>query len=180
MEKFVSTPELHSDNAIESDPLPPGQVWSIGPGAGESGAGLYRVEATSGPGNGVRVLNSPTPPNFRESVKIGEQNLYTRAKEIVGDRKPRDHEFSIQMRPMDNDRSGTGLGLATLVALVGSLLEKNTKGGLIVVGQLNLGGSIEMIPNPVAMAEIAAEKKAAVLLMPVATRRQLIDLPDDI
>ena len=180
VEKFVSTPELHSDNAIESDPLPPGQVWSIGPGAGESGAGLYRVEATSGPGNGVRVLNAPTPPNFRESVKIGEQNLYTRAKEIVGERKPRDHEFSIQMRPMDNDRSGTGLGLATLVALAGSLLEKNTKGGLIVVGQLNLGGSIEMIPNPVAMAEIAAEKKAAVLLMPVATRRQLIDLPDDI
>lgn len=38
--------------------------------------------------------------------------------------------------------------METLVALAGSLLEKNTKGGLIVVGQFNLGGSIEMIPNP--------------------------------
>jgi ATP-dependent Lon protease len=37
-----------------------------------------------------------------------------------------------------------------------------------------------MIPNPVAIAEIAAEKKAQVLLLPVATRRQLNDLPDDI
>ena len=180
VEKFVSTPELHSDDAIESDPLPPGQVWAIGPGSGESGPGLYRVEATSGPGGGVRVLNSPTPPAFRESVKIGEQNLYTRAKELVGDRDPRSHEFSVQMRAVDNDRSGNGLGLATLVALAGSLLERNTKGGLIVVGQLNLGGSIETIPNPVAIAEIAAEKKAQVLLMPVATRRQLNDLPDDI
>ena len=27
IEKFVSTPELHSDEAIEPDPLPPGQVW---------------------------------------------------------------------------------------------------------------------------------------------------------
>lgn len=180
VEKFVSTPELHSDDAIDSDPLPPGQVWTIGPGSGEVGPGLYRVEATSGPGSGVRILNSPTPPAFRESVKVGEQNLYTRAKELVGDREPRSHEFSIQMRALDNDRSGYGLGLATLVALTGTLLEKNTKGGLVVVGQLNLGGSIELIPNPVAIAEIAAEKKATVLLMPVATRRQLNDLPDDI
>jgi ATP-dependent Lon protease len=180
VEKFVSTPELHSDDAIETDPLPPGQVWTIGPGTGESGPGLYRVEATSGPGSGVRILNSPTPPSFRESAKVGEQNLYARAKELLGDRDPRSHEFSLQVRALDNDRSGHGLGLATLVALAGSLMEKNTKGGLVVVGQLNLGGSIEMIPNPVAVAEIAAEKKATVLLMPVATRRQLVDLPDDI
>jgi ATP-dependent Lon protease len=180
VEKFVSTPELHSDNAIESDPLPPGQVWAIGPGSGEAGPGLYRIEATSGPGGGVRILNAPAPPGFRESVKVGEQNLYTRAKELVGERDPRSHEFSVQMRALDNDRSGHGLGLATLVALAGSLLERNTKGGLIVVGQLNLGGSIETIPNPVAIAEIAAEKKAQTLLMPVATRRQLNDLPDDI
>jgi ATP-dependent Lon protease len=180
VEQFVSTPEQHSDDAIDADPLPPGQVWAIGPGAGDSGPGLYRVEVTSGPGSGVRILNSPTPPGFRESAKVGEQNLYTRAKELVGDRDPRSHEFSAQMRALDNDKSGSGLGLAVLVALAGSLLERNTKGGLIVVGQLNLGGSVEMIPNPVAIAEIAAEKKAQTLLLPVATRRQLNDLPDDI
>ena len=180
VEQFVSTPEQHSDDAIDADPLPPGQVWAIGPGAGDSGPGLYRVEVTSGPGSGVRILNSPTPPGFRESAKVGEQNLYTRAKELVGDRDPRSHEFSAQMRALDNDKSGNGLGLAVLVAFAGSLLERNTKGGLIVVGQLNLGGSVEMIPNPVAIAEIAAEKKAQTLLLPVATRRQLNDLPDDI
>ena len=180
VEQFVSTPEQHSDDAIDADPLPPGQVWAIAPGAGDSGPGLYRVEVTSGPGSGVRILNSPTPPGFRESTKVGEQNLYTRAKELVGDRDPRSHEFSVQMRALDNDKGGSGLGLAVLVALAGSLMERNTKGGVIVVGQLNLGGSVEMIPNPVAIAEIAAEKKAQTLLLPVATRRQLNDLPDDI
>ncbi len=180
VEQFVSTPEMHSDSAIDADPLPPGQVWAISTGSPEAGPGLYRIEATSGPGSGVRILNSPTPPGFRESVKVGEQNLYTRGKELVGDRDPRDHEFSIQMRAIDNDRTGNGLGLGIVVALAGSLLERNTKGGLIIVGQLNLGGSIEMIPNPVAIAEIAAEKKAQVLLLPVSARRQLNDLPDDI
>ena len=98
----------------------------------------------------------------------------------MGDRDPRSHEFSIQMRAFDNDRSGQGLGMGVLVAMAGSLLGRNTKGGLIVVGQLNLGGSIEMIPNAVAMAEVAAEKKSLTLLMPVAARRQLNDLPDEI
>lgn len=180
VEKFVATPELHSDEAIESDPLPPGQVWAVGPGGSETGPGLYRIEAMAGPGSGVRILNQPTPPDFRQSARIAEQNLYTRAKDLVGDRDPRAHEFSVQLRPMDADKSGTGLGLPTLIALVGSLLQRNTRGGTIIVGPLNLGGSLELLANPVAIAELAVDKQATTLLMPIAARRALNDLPDEI
>ena len=55
-----------------------------------------------------------------------------------------------------NERSGAGLGLPAMVALV---------------------GSVEMIPNAIAMAELAVEKQAKVLLMPVFARRGLNDLP---
>jgi ATP-dependent Lon protease len=127
----------------------------------------------------VKILNAPVPPAFRESVRCGEQNLYSRAKELVGNRDPRSHEFSVQLRAMDSDRSGHGLGLPVLLALCGSLMERSTKGGLIVVGSLNLGGSVEMIPNPVAAAELAVEKGAAQLLMPISARRHLLDLPDE-
>jgi ATP-dependent Lon protease len=180
IEQFVATPELHSDEAIEGDPLPPGQVWAIGPGSGETGCGLYRVEVACGPGNGVRILNQPTPPSFRESVRVGEQNIYAHAKDLVGDRNPREHEFSLQMRAMDTDRSGAGLGLPVLVAMCGALLARNTRGGTIIVGSLNLGGSIEMIPNATAMAELSIDKQAQTLLMPVAARRQLNDLSDEL
>jgi len=180
MEQFVSTPELHSDEAIEGDPLPPGQVWGVSLGSGETGPGLYRIEATCGPGGGVKILNQPTPPAFRESVRVGEQNLYTRSKELVGDRNPREEEFSIQMRPMDTDKTGAGLGVPILIALCGGLLGRNTRGGTIVAGALNLGGSIEMIPNAVRIAELAIDKQAATLLMPVSARRQLNDLPDEL
>jgi ATP-dependent Lon protease len=118
VEQFVSTLELHSDEAIESDPLPPGQVWGVSLGTGETGPGLYRIEVTCGPGGGVKILNQPTPPAFRESVRVGEQNLYTRSKELVGDRNPREEEFSIQMRPMDADKTGAGLGVPVIVRLV--------------------------------------------------------------
>jgi len=180
LEQFVSTPELHSDEAIESDPLPPGQVWAASTGTPETGAGLYRIEVTSGPGSGVKILNQPPAPAFRESVKIGEQNVYARAKELVGDRDPREHEFSIQMRAMDADKTGGGVGLPVMVALCGSLLGKNTRGGTIIVGTLNLGGSIEMVPNAISIAELAIDKQAQTLLMPVSARRQLNELPDDL
>jgi ATP-dependent Lon protease len=144
------------------------------------GAGLYRIEVAVGPGSGVKVLNHPRPPAFNESVKVGEQNLYTRAKQLVGDRDPRSHEFSIQLRPFDADKSGAGLGLPLLIALVGGLLERSTRGGTIEVGPLNLGGSIEMLQDPVAIAELAVDKQATTLPMPVAARRALNDLPDDI
>jgi ATP-dependent Lon protease len=180
VEQFVSTPELHSDEAIDADPLPPGQVWAVSPGSGEAGPGLYRIEVTSGPGSGVRILNTPTPPSFRESVKVGEQNLYSRAKELVGDRDPREHEFSVQMRAMDADISGNGVGLPVLVAFCGSLLSRNTRGGTILLGPLSLGGSMDLIPNAVRVAELAVEKQAQTLLVPVAARRQLNDLPDDL
>jgi ATP-dependent Lon protease len=179
VEQFVSTPELHSDELIDTDPLPPGQVWAISPGGQETAPALYRIEATVGPGNGVRILNTPVPPAFRESVRYGEQNLYIRAKELIGDRDPRGHEFSIQLRSMDIDSSGQGLGLAALIALCCGLIERSVKGGLIIVGELNLGGSIEMVPNPVAVAELSVEKGAVALLMPISSRKQLFELPDE-
>jgi ATP-dependent Lon protease len=50
---------------------------------------------------------------------------------------------------------------------------------MIIVGEIALGGSIEPIYNPVTIAEIAVEKGATTLLIPVTCRRQLVDLSDD-
>ena len=179
VERFVSTPELHSDEAIDLDPLPPGQVWGISPGGPETGASLYRLDVTVGKGSGVKILNAPVPPAFRESVRYAEQNLYTRSKQLVGDRDPRSHEFSLQLRAMDNDRSGTSLGLPVLMALCSGLLEKSTKGGLIVIGALNLGGSVELLANAASIVEVAVDKGADTVLMPVSARKKLFELSDD-
>jgi ATP-dependent Lon protease len=180
IEKFVATPELYSENSISSDPLPPGQVWIVSAGGGDENPGLYQVDITGGPGSGVKILNQPAPPPFRESVRCAEQNLYTRARELVGDREPREHEFSVQLRAFDSAKSGSAVGVGVLLALCSSLLQKSIKGGLVVTGGLNLGGSLEPIFNPVAVVEVAVEKGAGSILMPISSRRQLNDLPDDV
>ncbi|MDR1080236.1 MAG: protease Lon-related BREX system protein BrxL [Deltaproteobacteria bacterium] len=179
VEKFVSTPELRSDNLITGDPLEPGQIWTLSPGTQDEYPGLFRIEINEGPGSGVRILNKPVPKPFKECVDFAEQNLKVRAKQLVGDKDPRHHEFSVQLRAFDSAKSGAFTGVAVLIALSTSMLKKSVRGGLVVVGQLNLGGSLETVHNAVSLSELAIEKGATSLLMPVSTRRQLMELSDD-
>lgn len=180
VEQFVTTPELQSDDAIGTDPLPPGQVWALGSGGADEHAGLYRIDVNEGPGSGVRVLNNPVPRPFQESIRFAEQNLYAQARTLVGDRDPRQHEYSVQLRAFDAARSGAGLGLPSLLALCSALLGRPLRGGLITAGHLNLGGGIDPIHNAIDLAELAAEKRAAALLVPISARKQLNDLSDDV
>jgi ATP-dependent Lon protease len=179
VETFVTTPEIHSENTISEDPLSPGQMWAINAGGQDDPTGLYKIEVNVGPGSGVKVLNRPVPAPFQESVRYAEQNLYSKAKELVGDRDPRSREFSIQLRAFDASKSVSGMGMAVLMSLCSALLEKSTKGGLVIVGQLNLGGSLDLVYNAVNLAEVAVEKGATTLLIPLNARKQLNDLSDD-
>ena len=179
VEKFVVTPELQSEDHVGRDPLPPGQVWAISPGTQDEGSGLYRIEITEGPGSGVRILNRPSPQAFSESVRYAEANLCSRSSELVGDRNPREHEFSVQLRAYDASKAGHSLGVAALLAMCSTLINKSFRGGMVVVGGLNLGGSLDVLHNAIDVVELAVEKGASIVLMPVSARKQLFDLSDD-
>jgi len=114
--------------------LPPGQIWTIGPGGMDEYPGLFRIEVNSGPGSHVKVLNRPAPAPFMESVRYAEQNLYARGRDLVGDRDPRSYEFTVQLRVFDASKSGHQTGVGVLVALCSSLLQKSIRGGLVLVG----------------------------------------------
>jgi len=179
VEKFVATPEIQSEDSIGADPLPPGQVWGISPGGQDEYPGLYRIEVNASPGAGVKVINKPVPPAFSESIKQAEQNLLARAAELVGDRDPRRTEFTVQLRAFDSAKTGAALGVPALLALASAQLEKSLRGGLIVVGNVNLGGAVDPIYNAVTIVEHAVEKGAETVLVPVTARKQLNELPDD-
>jgi ATP-dependent Lon protease len=179
IERFVVTPELQSEDAISGDPLPPGQVWAVSAGGQDEGPGLYRIDVNESPGSGVRIANVGAPGPFRESIKYAEQNLYSRAQQLVGDRDPRKHELTVQLRAFDAARTGVGLGLPALLAFCSALLGKSLKGGLAVVGAINLGGGFDPVYNAVSVAEHAIEKGADTLLIPISARRDLNELSDD-
>jgi ATP-dependent Lon protease len=180
VEQFVATPELQSPDMIGLDPLPPGQAWGFSEARGEAGPGLYRIEVNDAPGSGVRLVNQAAPGALRESVKIAEQNLISGARELVGDREPREHELTLQVRALDAAKSGAGLAMPILLGMASGLLQRPLRGGLVIVGNLTLGGGVETLLNPAALAELAMEKGASALLLPVSARRALVDVSDEV
>lgn len=69
--------------------------------------------------------------------------------------------------------------MAAILAMCSALLSKSLRGGLVIVGGINLGGSIDPLHNAIDVVELAVEKGASVILMPVSARKQLFDLSDD-
>lgn len=181
VEQFVATPELQSPDTIGLDPLPPGQVWSLSEAGGEVGAGLYRIEVTDTAGGGSRrLLNLGSPAELRESFLLAEGNLLAQSRGLLGDRDPREHELTVQVRALDAAKAGAGLSLPITLAMASAVLQRSIKGGLIAVGQLTLGGGVETIRNAAVLAEHAMEKGASTLLLPVSARRQLLDVSDEV
>jgi ATP-dependent Lon protease len=181
VEQFVSTPEQHSDEAIESDPLPPGQVWGASPGSGETGAGpvsdrsdVWSWQWREDPQPADSSLIQGKREGRRAESSIRELRSWSATATHVR------RSFPFKCGRWMPTRAAPALGLPVLVALCGALLNRNTRGGTVVVGALNLGGSVELIPNAIRIVELAIDKQAQTILMPVAVRRQLNDLPDEL
>ena len=156
-----------------------------GPSAWERGGSRRRALPDRGDVRTRRRREDPEPAARRRrsarASRSASRISIRRAKELVGDRNPR------EARVLDPDAGhgcrqdrAPGLACRSSSPCAGRCWARNTRGGTIVVGALNLGGSIEMIPNAVRIAELAIDKQAQTLLMPVAARRQLNDLPDDL
>lgn len=180
IEQFVSTPELHSENTINPEPLPPGQVWAIGPGEGNEGNGLYKIEVTVTPGSSIRLINVKAPPGLRESMRAAEQVLYTQSKGLLGDYDPKLNEFAVQIRTLSPIIGGSSLGVPILLAICSSALRKSIKGGFVIVGGMSVGGTLEPVYNALDMAELAAEKGASAIVLPVSSRKQMNEMSDDL
>ncbi len=180
IEQYVSTPELHSENEIGQDPLPPGQVWAAGPGEETEGSGLYKIEVTVTPGSSIRLINVRAPSGLREGLRAAEQVLYTQAKTLIGDRDPMGSEFSVQVRALTAVKGASSLGMPFLLALCSAALGRSLKGGVVMAGGMSVGGTVEPAYNALDMAELAAENGASAILLPVSSRRQLNEMSDDL
>jgi len=114
------------------------------------------------------------------SVRHAQQNLYTQGQKLVGNRDPRAHELNVQVHALDSSKSGGDLGLPALIAMASSLIGKSVHGGMICVGGINLGGGIETIFTAASIIELAAENGASSLRLPVSSRKDVMNVSDEI
>jgi ATP-dependent Lon protease len=159
VEKFVATPELSSENSIGADPLEPGQVWTLSPGGMDEHSGLYRIEVNEGPGSGLRILNKPSPAAvpgvgaLRPAEPLRRVPCSSSATAIRVHTSSRSSSGA-SMRPRRAARSASRLCSGSAAAYSRSHL----RGGLVVIGEINLGGSLEPIHNAVTWSRWPSRK----------------------
>ncbi len=159
----------------------PARSGSISPGGLDENPGLYPHRRQRGPRlrrEDPQPAGAARPSGRACAAPSRTSTPGPRSWSATATRGPTSSRSSCA--PSTPPRAGPRLGVGALLALCSALLEKSLKGGLIVVGGLNLGGSIEPIYNAVSIVEVAADKGAKMILMPVTTRKQLVELADDI
>ena len=102
------------------------------------------------------------------------------AKTWSGTRTPDHTNSQSNSGPLTLQETERSWALPTLLALCGALLGKSLRGGLATVGGLNLGGTLDPVHNAASVAELAAERGATALLIPISARSQLNELPDEL
>jgi ATP-dependent Lon protease len=176
VEQHVGTPELVATSTIGIDALPPGQVWALSEGGAEEPMGLFRIECSLTDGSGISVVNTPAPAGFRESVKVAQSLLIANAAALVGDRNPSEHGYRLQLSAHDAGKDGRGLGLAGVIAMASALIGRSVKGGLVVLGDLNLGGATIPVRDIVGLIDHAIEKGARSVLLPSSAMNRMAEL----
>ncbi|MDB6041595.1 MAG: MarR family transcriptional regulator [Gammaproteobacteria bacterium] len=170
--------DVSADGRVGITRLHAGQAWV----AGETGpAGITtvsRIEVAEARGHGIRLLNESPSAALRASVKTAKDYLYLHAADLVGTRNPKDQELIVEVHPL-NGRVGGSSGVGLLLALCSSLLKKQLRGGLVIVGEL-AGDAVKPIQQPAELVETAVREGARAILMPVSCRRALLDVPDEV
>ncbi len=145
----------------------PARSGPSAPAGEDENAGLYPHRGQRGPG--LAASASSTSPLRRPSRRACDTPSRTStpcAKQLVGDRDPRParvHGAAAGLRRSTKREASSACRCSSRCS---ALLAKSLRGGLVVVGGLNLGGGIEPVYNAVIVAELAVEKGAESLLMP--------------
>jgi MarR family transcriptional regulator, organic hydroperoxide resistance regulator len=172
--------EAPVERRIGSSRLAPGRAWAasaIGP-AGVPEVALLEVAESPGQGT-VHLVNESPSAALRGGLKSAKEYLYQHAADLVGSENPRRHDLAIEVRSLGGGKADGAYGVGLLLALCTALLKKKLRGGLLIVGELS-GDSVKPVKEPIDLVETAVREGARAILMPIACRRALLDLSDEI
>jgi predicted ATP-dependent Lon-type protease len=171
--------EASTERRIGIIRLPAGQVWAAAAIGAAGTPTVSRIDVAESRGHGVRLVNEPPPAALRAGVKSAKDYLYLHAQELVGTRNPKRHELAVEVHPLNGGKASGSFSVGLLLAFCSSLLKKQLRGGLVVVGELG-GDAVKSLQQPTEFVDAAIRESARAILMPVSCRRALAEVSDEI
>jgi MarR family transcriptional regulator, organic hydroperoxide resistance regulator len=171
--------EAPAANRVGLARLSPGHAWAASASGPAGSVALARVEVTASRGQGVRIGGESPSAALRAGVKAAKDYLYAHVTDLVGAHNPKDLELVIAVHPLDGSKADGAYGMGLLLACCSATLKKPLRGGLVVVGEL-AGETLKPIKQSSDFVEAAVREGARAILLPVACRRALLEVSDEI
>ncbi|HXG33314.1 MAG TPA: protease Lon-related BREX system protein BrxL [Bryobacteraceae bacterium] len=179
-EFFVSCKELGATELIPAEPLPPGDVFTVGYDADERRLALFRIQCSVAPGGGRFSVVGVTSKGIRESARMAYDYLRSSGKKIGIDRDLSEYDVSIQVMSLTPGKDATDIGMAFYIALLSATLGRPIGAQLVVLGQMSLHGVLSRVDSLGDKLRVAMDAGARRVLIPTENSRDFATLPAEI
>jgi ATP-dependent Lon protease len=179
-ESFVSCKELGATELIPAEPLPPGDVFTVGYDADEGRITLFRIQCSVSPGGGRFSVVGVTSKGIRDSARMAYDYLRSSGKKIGIDRDLSEYDVSIQVMSLTPGKDATDIGVAFYIALLSATLGRPTGARLVVLGQMSLHGVLSRVDSLGDKLRVAMDAGARRVLIPTENSRDFATLPAEI
>ncbi len=178
-ETTVGVPEQGGQGAIVQDALAPGAAYTATVDE-ESRVSLLRIEVTCAAGTGKLRIPSGMPRGIKESLNRAWAYL-----QVIKDRSGltatlATKDFAAEAVDLSGGGAEAECGVAFFIAIMSALQNRSIEGGTVVLGDLSIQGNIKAPVSITESLQVALDNGALRALVPVANKKQVALLPEDV
>lgn len=179
-EEFVSVPEQGGGKLIPNGMGKPGHVYTIG--YEDSGMiGVYKLENQVVSGSGKFDKSGIAGHRgARESLDTAFRYFTSNSKSISSSIKTKTKYFLMHIADLQGIGLTSELGVAELVGLCSSSLERPVQESLVVIGDMTVGGTISKVENFANILQVAVDAGAKRALIPASSVADYQTVPPDL
>ena len=178
-EHFVGVPEQGGRDLIAADPLPPGTVYTAAVSS-DGTVGLYRVEVSLAAGTGKLRSAGGIAGDMKESITRAFGYLLSQKTTFGVAREVDTSDFHVEVIDLLNNKVEAEVGVAFFVATYSLLRKAPPSPALLVLGDMSIQGNIKVVRSLVEPLQVAMDNGAKRALIPVANKRQFLEVNPDV
>lgn len=179
-EHYVSVPEQGGGKLIPEGLCNPGQVYTVS--RGKSGMiGVFRLESQMLPGSGkFEKTGIGADRDAKEATNTAFNFLKANGNRISGTISTTTKDYIINYQDMQGIGITGKLALPTLVALCSIATARPVQSGMVVLGEMNIGGTLIPVEELANTLQVCLDGGAKKILLSAISRKEMMLVPDDL
>ncbi len=179
-EKFVSVPESGGGKLIPEGALKPGHTYIVNRGSNGL-IGAYKIEIETITGNGKFTQTGiGTDKVTRENVNTAFNYFKANKKNISQTMNAQTMDYLMHLQDLQGLGNTSSITLATFVAICSSALKKPIQSGLVVLGDMSIGGTITKVEELANTLQACLDAGAKKILLPAISSSGLTSVPAEL